>query len=233
VPARGTGPVRILECDVWDAHQLIGTIGALPTPDAIFSNSDRLQTQTALAAAYFGLPGKDWRSALRAKNKPLMRRRLAETGIEHVAAAEIRPGTGRLPGGLAYPVVLKPAEGVASEDVILVRSPEEFQEQESLPPGPPPEPARGRAHAVIDYVVADRSGLLAAAPPASSQRSAELGVTLCYRPLRAVGDRITLTHTNRDYLGVITAIGPEAAAVELSVAGLRTAGSWEITESQP
>ena len=31
--------------------------------------------------------GKDWRSAMRAKNKSLMRRRLAETGIEHVAAA--------------------------------------------------------------------------------------------------------------------------------------------------
>ncbi len=34
---------------------------------------------------------------------------------------------------------------------------------------------------------------------------------LSYRPLREIGDRITLTHTNRDYLGVITAIGAEAA----------------------
>ncbi len=44
-----------------------------------------------MAAAYFGVPGKDWRSAMRAKNKSLMRRRLAETGIEQVAAVEIRP----------------------------------------------------------------------------------------------------------------------------------------------
>jgi hypothetical protein len=365
---RSTGPVRILECDVWDARQLIGAIAALPAPDAIFSNSDHLQTQTALAAAYFGVPGKDWRSALRAKNKPLMRRRLAETGIEHVAAAEIRPGAEHPPRGLGYPVVLKPAEGVASEDVILVRGPEELREQsarifarrpgetllaeeylpgglhtletladgtttwvlggfrtrlsplpffieerltwdpsvppgpdtstkhvlgalaalgatfgachteyvldagrspalievndrligddcdfvlsdllgtdlfervlriylgEPLPPGPPPVPTPGRAHAVIDYVVADRSGFLTAGPPAGSQRSTEPGVTLSYRPLREVGERITLTHTNRDYLGVITAIGAAAAAVELSVAGLRTAANWAITESRP
>jgi biotin carboxylase len=358
-------PVRILECDVWDARQLICAIAALPAQDAIFSNSDHLQTQTALAAAYFGVPGKDWRSAMRAKNKSLMRRRLAETGIEHTAAAEIRPGTGQPPRGLAYPVVLKPSEGVASEDVMLVRSPQELQEQsarifssrpgetllaeeylpgglrtletlgdgvttwvlggfrtrlsplpffieerltwdapvpgagtkhvlsalaglgatfgachteyvldagrspalievndrligddcdfvlsdlldvdlfelvlrvylgEPLPPGPPPEPEPGRAHAVIDYVVADRPGVLTASPPAGRQRSTELGVMLSYQPLREVGDRIVLTHTNRDYLGVITAIGAEPAAVELSVAAMRTAGNWEITESRP
>jgi biotin carboxylase len=358
-------PVRILECDVWDARQLVCAIAALPAPDAIFSNSDHLQTQTALAAAYFGVPGKDWRSSMRAKNKSLMRRRLAETGVEQVAAVEIRPGTGHSPRDLTYPVVLKPAEGVASEDVVLVRGPQELQEQstrifarrpgetllaeeylpgglrtletlgdgattwvlggfrtrlsplpffieerltwdtpvpdvstkhvlgalaelgatfgachteyvlddrrspalievndrmigddcdfvlsdllgvdlfelvlrtylgEPLPPGPPPEPTPGGTHAVIDYVVADRSGFLAASPPAGLQRSTEFGVTLCYRPLREVGDRITLTHTNRDYLGVITAIGAEATAVELSVAGMRTAGNWEITESRP
>ena len=367
MPAENTAQVRILQCDVWDARQLIGAIAARPAPDAIFSNSDHLQTQTALAAAYFGLPGKDWRSAMRAKNKSLMRRRLAETGLEHVAAVEIRPGTGH-PPRVAYPVVLKPAEGVASEDVILVRGPEELQEQsarifarrpgetllaeqylpgglrtletlgdgtttwvlggfrtrlsplpffieerltwdtpvspepdastkyvlgalaelgatfgachteyvldagrgpalievndrmigddcdfvlsdllgvdlfervlriylgEPLPSGLPPTPVPDGAHAVVDYAVADRSGFLAAAPPAGRQRSAEPGVTLSYRPLREVGDRITLTHTNRDYLGVITAIGAEAVAVERSVAGLRAAGNWAITESRP
>lgn len=358
-------PVRTVECDVWDARQLICAIAALPVPDAIFSNSDHLQTQTALAASYFGLPGKDWRSSMRAKNKSLMRRRLAETGIEHVTAVEIRPGTWHAPRGLTYPVVLKPAEGVASEDVMLVGGPQELREQsarifarrpdetllaeeylpgglrtletlgdgettwvlggfctrlspppyfieerltwdahvpdagkkhvlgalaelgatfgachteyvldaergaalievndrligddcdfvlsdllgvdlfelvlrvylgQALPPGPPPEPAPGRAYAVIDYVVADRPGFLAASPPAGQQRSTQLGVMLSYQPLREVGDRITLTRTNRDYLGVITAIGQEAAPVELSVAAMRSAGNWEITESRP
>lgn len=121
-------PARFLGCDVWDARELIGAIAELPTPHAIVSNSDHLQTQTALAAAYFGLPGKDWRSAVRAKNKSLMRRRLAEAAIERVAAARIRAG-GHPPDGLRYPVVLKPAEGVASEDVVLVASPEELAEQ--------------------------------------------------------------------------------------------------------
>jgi biotin carboxylase len=359
-------PVRIVDCDVWDARQLIGAIAPLPVPDAIFSNSDHLQTQTALAAAYFGVPGKDWRSSLRAKNKSLMRRRLAETGIGHVAAAEIRPGATHPPGGLTYPVVLKPSEGVASEDVMLISGPDELRERseqifarrpgetllaeeylpgglrtmetlgdgattwvlggfrtrlsplpffieerltwdtpvpeparehvlgaltalgagfgachteyvdtergpalielndrmigddcdfilsdvlgvdlfelvlrvylgEPLPPGPgagsaPPEPGADRAYAVIDYVVADRPGVLAAAPPAGAQRG-ELGVLLSYRPLREVGERVPLTHTNRDYLGVITAIGADPAAVELSVAAVRAAGNWEITES--
>jgi biotin carboxylase len=363
-PRAHAAPVRILDCDVWDARQLIRAIAPLPAPDAIFSNSDHLQTQTALAAAYFGVPGKDWRSSMRAKNKPLMRRWLAERGIEHVTAAELNPGTEHPLGGLTYPVVLKPSEGVASEDVMLVGGPEELRERseqifarrpgetllaeeylpgglrtvetlgdgvttwvlggfrtrlsplpffieerlswdtpvpdvarehvlgaltalgagfgachteyvdtergpvlievndriigddcdfvlcdvlgidlfelvlrvylgEPLPPGPPPGPGAGSAHAVIDYVVADRRGVLAAAPPASAQHSGELGVLLSYRPLREVGDRVPLTHTNRDYLGVITAIGADPAAVELSVAAVRAAGNWEIMECFP
>jgi len=127
-----TGPVRIVDCDVWDARGLVSAIAALPAQDAIFSNSDHLQTQAALAAAYFDVPGKDWRSAMRAKNKPLMRRRLAGMDIEHVAVTEIRPGDSHTGSGLAYPVVLKPAEGVGSEDVILVRDPDELREQCAL-----------------------------------------------------------------------------------------------------
>jgi biotin carboxylase len=121
-----TAPARVVECDVWNAQALIAAIAALPAPDAIFSNSDRLQTQTALAAAYFGLPGKDWRSALRASNKSLMRRRLAQTGTERVAATEIRLGTAHPLRRLPYPVVLKPSDGVASEDVVLASGPDEL-----------------------------------------------------------------------------------------------------------
>lgn len=352
-------PVRILECDVWDASELICAIAALSAPDAIFSNSDRLQTQTALAAAYFGVPGKDWRSSMRAKNKSLMRRWLAEAGTEQVAAAEIRADTRHPLSRLTYPVVLKPSEGVASEDVMLVDGPGELAERcaqifarrpgetllaeeylpgalrtletlgdgrttwvlggfrtqlspppffieerliweallpdaarrhvlpalaelgatfgachteyvldaehgprlievndrmigdhcdfvlsdllgldlfelvlrvhlgESLPPGPP-EPRSGRGHAVVDYVVADLSGVLTLAPSAGPQPGTEPGVMLTYRPLRDVGDRIVLTHANRDYLGVITAIGADPAVVERSVAAVRASGDWEI-----
>jgi biotin carboxylase len=121
-------PARFLGCDVRDARELICAIAELPAPHAIVSSSDHLQAQAALAAAYFGLPGKDWRSAMRAKNKSLMRRRLAEADTEHVAATRIG-AAGHPPDGLRYPVVLKPAEGVASEDVVLVSCPEELAEQ--------------------------------------------------------------------------------------------------------
>jgi biotin carboxylase len=299
---------------------------------------------------------------MRAKNKPLMRRRLAGMGIEDVTATEIRPGDGHTVSGLAYPVVLKPAEGVASEDVILVLDPDELREQcalifarrpgevllaeqylpgglrtletlsdgvttwvlggfrtrvsprpyfveerltwdvtapdaasehvtralaalgatfgachteyvldpgrppalievndrligdhcdfllsdllgtdlfdcllrlylgEPLPPGPPPRPAPGRAHAVIDYDIAERPGVLVASPKAGAQPSSEPGVLLCYRPLREEGDRVDVTRTNLDYLGAVTAIGPDAAAVDRAVAALRATEHWEITE---
>jgi biotin carboxylase len=363
----GTPPVRYLGCDVWDARQLIGTIAGLPAPQAIVSNSDHLQTQAALAADYFGLPGKDWRSAVRAKNKSLMRRRLAETGAEHVAATEIRDG-GALPDGLRYPVVLKPAEGVASEDVVLVSEPAElaaesarilarrpgetllaeeylpgelrtletlgdgtttwvlggfrtqlspppFFIEERLtwdPPGPgaakehvlgalgalgatfgachteyaeaapaaggrgpalvevndrligdhcdfvlsdllgvdlfelvlrvhlgeplpaaPPVPWDGAGHAVIDYVVADRPGVLATAPAAGPRAPQEPDVLLSYRSLREPGDEIAVTRTNRDYLGVITAIGRDASAVERAVTDARARESWSVTGPRP
>ena len=365
-PASDGPPVRFIGCDVWDTRELVPAIAALPAPHAIVSNSDHLQAQTALAAEYFGLPGKDWRSALRAKNKSLMRRRLAESGTEQVGAALIRAGD-EPPDGLRYPAVLKPAEGVASEDVVLVRDPEELAvrsarilarrpgeallAEEYLPgglhtletlgdgkrtwvlggfrttlsplpyfieerltwdapvpdpgsehvlgalgalgvtfgachteyvdgargpalievndrligdhcdfvlsdllgvdlfdlvlrvhlgeslPAEPPRPADGTgrsaggtAHAVIDYVVADRPGTLAAVPPAGPRPAGDKDVRLSFRPLRAPGDHIVITHTNRDYLGVISAIGPDAATVERAVAAARAAEEWPVTE---
>jgi biotin carboxylase len=355
-PGRGPEPVRpaVVACDPWDARALIARMAALPAPDAVFSNSDHLQAQTALAADYFGLPGKDWRSALRAKDKILMRRRLAETGAERVTATEITKAT-RHPLDLPYPVVLKPAEGVASEDVVLVGGPGELARhteqilarrpgerliaEEYLPGSlrtletvgdgltvwslggfrtdvsPPPffieerltwdaapfeaendvlaalaalgvsfgachteyvlepggrprlievndrligdhgdflltgllgldvfelglrlhlgqiltaGPPQARGHAIADYVVADRAGRLTACPPAGPQPGTEPGVALSYWPLRSAGDHVALTHTNRDYLGVISALGPDPAAVERSVAALRGGGHWRI-----
>ena len=354
-----TPPTRFVGCDVWDPRELIAAIAGLPAPHAIVSNSDHLQAQTALAAAYFDVPGKDWRAAMRAKNKSLMRRRLAEAGAEHVAAAEIRAGAAHPPDGLRYPVVLKPAEGVASEDVVLVISPEELAErsaqilsrrpgetllaEEYLPgdlhtletigdgertwvlggfrtrlsPLPffieerltwdnaisdaarkhvlgalssigvtfgachteyvdsglssalievndrligdhcdfvlsdllgidlfelvlrvhlgeslPPEPPAVAGHAVIDYVVADRPGELSAVPAVGPRQPAEPDVLLSYRPLRAAGDHVVITHTNRDYLGIITAIGPDAATVDRAVAVARAQENWPVAGPQ-
>ncbi|GAA3030316.1 hypothetical protein GCM10020000_03750 [Streptomyces olivoverticillatus] len=100
---------------------MIARIAALDRrPEAVFTNSDHLQVQAALAADWFGLPGKGWRAALLTKNKAQMRRALAEAGLETVWSAELtRPGDAedvRPP----FPCVVKPREGVASEDAELV-----------------------------------------------------------------------------------------------------------------
>jgi hypothetical protein len=82
-------------------------------------------------------------------------------------------------------------------------------------------------HAVVDYVVAERSGTLERAPHAVDLE--EDGVRLSYRPQRRAGDTITLTHTNRDYLGTIRAIGPDRDRVERCVAGFRSTRTWDLS----
>ncbi len=116
--------VEILECDVRDFRAVITRVSTHHAPDAVFTNSDHLQTQAALAAAYFGLPGKDWRATLRCKDKAEMRRRLAAAGVDAVWSAELTEPVA--PGDAPYPCVVKPREGVASEDVVLVHGPEEL-----------------------------------------------------------------------------------------------------------
>ncbi|MDR3034456.1 MAG: ATP-grasp domain-containing protein [Kitasatospora sp.] len=347
---------RLVECDVRDFRSVISTVSQLGAPDAVFSNSDHLQTQTALAAEYFGLPAKDWRAALRAKDKGQLRRHLALAGLDAVRSAELPPGAD--PAGLdvPFPCVLKPREGVASEDVSLVadaaelarrcaeiraRRPEavlvveeflagELHTLETLGDGrtrhvlggfrtrlsPPPDfieevltfvPAHpadvtgqvlaqldalgvglgachtefvvqpdGRARIIeVNYraigdqcdlmlarilglplfelvlrahlgerlpadlgartdrrarneaVLADRAGTLTAAPgPYDAERD---GVELSYRPVRRVGEHHELHRTNRDYLGVVWAVGPDQQRVDAAVAGFVAANRWEIT----
>ncbi|KUL21157.1 ATP-grasp domain-containing protein [Streptomyces regalis] len=116
--------VEILQCDVRDFRAVITRISTHHRPDAVLTNSDHLQTQAALAAAYFDLPGKDWRATLRCKDKAEMRRRLAAAGVDTVWSAELTEPVA--PDGAPYPCVVKPREGVASEDVVLVDGPEEL-----------------------------------------------------------------------------------------------------------
>ncbi|WP_448333100.1 ATP-grasp domain-containing protein [Streptomyces sp. DSM 41534] len=122
----------IVPCAVRDYAEVISRIAADGRPTAVFTNSDHLQAQAALAAQYFGLPGKDWRAALRTKNKAELRRALAAAGpdvADPVWSAEL--ATGQDPAALAgldapYPCVVKPREGVASEDVVLVADADEL-----------------------------------------------------------------------------------------------------------
>ncbi|MEU4576820.1 siderophore biosynthesis protein [Nonomuraea sp. NPDC023979] len=333
-------------CDVRDPRALIDAIEHLGRPDAIFSNSDHLQAETALAAGYFGLPGKDWRACLTAKNKFLTRRRLAEAGVERVFSARLAPGD-PVPDDLPYPLVVKPREGVASEDVLLVESDlakaveavrarrpgeavvvEEYLEgplrtletlgdgsrigvlggfattlgplphfvEERLdwapegphehvlaalraigagfgachteyvvtPAGPrivevnyrvigdhcdflladvlgvplfewilrvhlgepmPAMPESSRYGTAVS-LVADRPGTILTAPGA--EETEHDGVKLWHQPLRQAGERVELTHTNRDYLGVIRAVGPDRARVEAAVEGYRASRPWVV-----
>ncbi|MEV0638219.1 ATP-grasp domain-containing protein [Streptomyces sp. NPDC050619] len=343
--------VEILECDVRDVRAVIRRISTHHRPDAVFTNSDHLQTQAALAAVYFGLPAKDWRAALRTKDKAEMRRRLAAAGVDTVWSAEItEPAALDAP----YPCVVKPREGVASEDVVLVGYAEElvtcskeildrrpgavlvveeylpgelytletlgdqdvrhvlggFHTEVSPPPyfieesltfvPAHPEPvvagvleqldalgvgfgachtefvvhagrarlievnyraigdqcdlllarllgiplfehilrthlgeplpadlgARSDGAARVDYPCADRAGLLTDAPAATELTVDDVHLT--YRPLRAVGERHALYRTNRDYLGVLRAVGTDQPAVDRVSAEFLAARRWEI-----
>ncbi|MFD8531866.1 acetyl-CoA carboxylase biotin carboxylase subunit family protein [Streptosporangium canum] len=352
---------EVLRCDVRDARAVIDIIAHHHTPDAVFSNSDHIQAETALAAAYFGLPGKDWRACVATKNKALTRRRLAAAGVETVRSVRLAPGD-PVPPDPPFPAVVKPREGVASEDVVLVgdagelaaavrairgRRPGETLVVEEYLDGPlhtmetlgdgrsvqvlggfrttlgplphfveerldwEPLPARdhvlralealgvgfgachteyvmtsagpriievnyrvigdncdflvgsllevplferilgvhlgselpgprhaggngpGRApggsgpHGTVLSLVADRAGTVVGAP-GSVVPGTDGPVRLWHRPLRAVGDRIELTNTNRDYLGIVRAIGPDRARVDAAVAAFTAESPWVI-----
>ncbi|MEQ4306279.1 siderophore biosynthesis protein [Plantactinospora sp. B6F1] len=108
--------------DVRDVRGVLDAVhrGGEP-PVALLSNSDHLQTPTALAAAYLGLPGKDWRATLRSKDKLLTRRTVADAGLDRVAVLALGPeDPPERAATVPFPAVVKPREGVASEDVYLV-----------------------------------------------------------------------------------------------------------------
>ena len=124
-------PDEIVSCDVFNPIAVIDAITRRGRrPAAVFSNSDHLQTATAIAAAYFGLPGKDWRTAYAAKNKAEMRRRLAEQGIEAMWHAVVcdSAALAALPE-VPRPCGVKPREGVASQQVSLAQNRAELAEQ--------------------------------------------------------------------------------------------------------
>lgn len=115
------GPHDIIACDVFNPVAVITEIGLhKERPAAIFSNSDHLQTSAAMAAEFFGLPGKDWKATYRAKNKAAMRSSMNDQGIDGVWHAVVTTEE-ELDGldNLPLPCVVKPREGVGSQLVRL------------------------------------------------------------------------------------------------------------------
>lgn len=125
-------PSEIIACDVFNPLAIIDTLTRRnQRPAAIFSNSDHLQSSTAIAAEYFGLPGKDWRTSYRAKNKAEMRAQLASLGIDvlwHHVVCEAE-ALAAISSEIPFPCVVKPREGVASQQVTLAHNLEELQVQ--------------------------------------------------------------------------------------------------------
>lgn len=112
-------PEQIIQCDVFNPVSILDVISGLPAPLGVFSNSDHLQTATALTAAYLGLPGKDWRSCYRAKNKAAMRQCLKALDENACWFQEVsdHESLAAVIDEISYPCVAKPREGVASLNV--------------------------------------------------------------------------------------------------------------------
>lgn len=111
--------LHVIECDVFNPLAVIETLNAQGLrPVAVFSNSDHLQTATAVVAEAFECPGKDWRLCYAAKNKAAMRERMQRLGLPG-PWFQVLTSNARVPSDAPWPVVAKPREGVASLDVRL------------------------------------------------------------------------------------------------------------------
>lgn len=78
----------------------------------------------------------------------------------------------------------------------------------------------------IRYFVASQAGTVKHASAAFAERSDAVHIT--YQPLRAVGDMIALTHSNKDYLGVLRGAGTDAATLASAIDSAAQRLSWEI-----
>ncbi len=82
------------------------------------------------------------------------------------------------------------------------------------------------AEALVHYLVAPRDGRLLAASP--SFREEDDGHWVDYCALREVGEEIRLSHSNKDYLGVLRLIAPDEAALAARFAAARSDLRWEL-----
>ncbi|MEU8301556.1 siderophore biosynthesis protein [Micromonospora sp. NPDC048909] len=354
-PDQWPAGVPVSGCAVRDPAAVLAAT-APGRPAALFSNSDHLQEATALAARRLGLPAKDPGAARRCKDKAAARQEVAAAGLDRVRAVVVDPGTTPAVPDEMFPAVVKPRDGVASEDVYLVtdqreltariteirhRRPDvalmveeylagELRTHETLGDattravlggwrtglGPPPTftevsldwsppqervnaqvraqldalgvgfgachteyvvqdgrvrlievnyrligdrmdlilaellgvplfehvirlhlgepltalelpaPATNNRYARVEYVCADRPGRLVAAPDRLD--AVHDGVHLSCRPLREIGRSADRTGTNRDYLAVLHAIGPDESSVRAALAAFRDDLRWTI-----
>ncbi|OGB26589.1 MAG: siderophore biosynthesis protein [Burkholderiales bacterium RIFCSPLOWO2_02_FULL_57_36] len=125
-------PTEIIACDVFNPLAVIGALTCRThAAAAIFSNSDHLQTSTAIVADYFDLPRKDWHVTYRAKNKAEMRSRLQTRGLDmlwHAVVCDMAV-LAQTADQVPFPCIVKPREGVASQQVTLSYNHAELEAQ--------------------------------------------------------------------------------------------------------
>lgn len=91
-------------------------------------------------------------------------------------------------------------------------------------------PEATRRHARVTYVVAADEGRIDAASGDRSDSAPSWHVD--YRALRHEGDTIRLTHSNKDYLGILNAVGDDEAALDQALHAMRSTLHWDIIASE-
>nr|WP_255487102.1 ATP-grasp domain-containing protein [Oceanospirillum sediminis] len=81
-----------------------------------------------MVAAFYGLPAKDWQACYRAKNKLVMRQTIQDAGLDNVWFRPVYQREELQASDIPFPCIVKPVEGVASENVALVSNVQELQQ---------------------------------------------------------------------------------------------------------
>ena len=80
--------------------------------------------------------------------------------------------------------------------------------------------------ALIRYFPTEKAGQILSAPEGFLYAGG--GTRVEFRPLRSPGDRMTVTRSNKDYLGVLDASAPDEATLDRVVAQAQAQLSWDI-----
>lgn len=120
---------EVMSADVFNPVAILNLLSQHQvTPTAVFSNSDHLQTSTSIVADFYGLPRKDWHACYRAKNKLVMRQTIQDAGLDNVWFRSVYSMSDIQTGDLSFPCIVKPVEGVASENVMLAEHLSQLEE---------------------------------------------------------------------------------------------------------
>jgi hypothetical protein len=84
----------------------------------------------------------------------------------------------------------------------------------------------GTCHAMLRYYVATEEGRLSLSPPDTVD--AVDGARGVYRGLRKVGDEIRLTHSNKDYLGVLSLVAESDEHLAHALSRIESGLAWRV-----